>query len=115
MPTYSGANDVVQRQLTVLLTRIEDRMQADCLAYFGIIVDAIKVAQNLLNQNLPPAFERRLCRFPKAWFRYGSSSTSQSRFIISRLVCEWSEVTLLGLNRDIEGGPPARWFGPWLP
>src|SRR5262249_45420026 len=40
-----------------------------------------------------PSIWRRLCGFPKAWFRYGSSSTSQSRFMVCRLVCEWSEVT----------------------
>src|SRR5262249_38344135 len=39
-----------------------------------------------------PSIWRR-CGFPKAWFRYGSSSTSQSRFMVCRLVCEWSEVT----------------------
>ena len=33
-----------------------------------------------------PTILRRLCGFPKAWFRCGSSSASQSRFIISRLV-----------------------------
>ena len=40
-----------------------------------------------------PSIWRRLCGFPKAWFRCGSSSTSQSRFMVCRLVCEWSEVT----------------------
>jgi hypothetical protein len=49
----------------------------------------------ILNQCLHggPSIWRRLCGFPKAWFRCGSSSTSQSRFMVSRLVCEWSEVT----------------------
>jgi hypothetical protein len=40
-----------------------------------------------MNQWGPNIF-RRLRGFPKAWFRCGSSSTSQSRFIISRLVGE---------------------------
>jgi hypothetical protein len=40
-----------------------------------------------------PTILRRLSGFPKAWFRYGSSSTSQSWFTVSRLVREWSEIT----------------------
>lgn len=32
---FSGANQVVERQLTRLLGQIEDRMQADCMTYFG--------------------------------------------------------------------------------
>src|SRR5205823_5849941 len=36
---------------------------------------------------------REFCGMPKAWFRCGSSSTSQSRPMISRSVCEWSRTT----------------------
>jgi hypothetical protein len=40
-----------------------------------------------------PSILRRLGGIPKAWFKYGSSTTSQSWFIVSRLVREWSEIT----------------------
>ena len=61
----------------------------------ALLTSRWRVRVDIMNQCLlgGPSILGPLCRFPKAWFRCGSPSTSQSRFMASRLVREWSEIT----------------------
>src|SRR5262249_13217001 len=51
-------------------------------------------------------------RVPKAWFRRGSSSTSQSRFMVSRLVCVAGATDHRGRDNDRAYAPSRRELMP---